>query len=91
MTTAPISSGNRTPDVGEESVRVALEASQSFEWPDPEPLSHDIATPAEYPLDALPSPIQDAAKEVARFAKVPAASPAVVGISVVATALGTSV
>lgn len=60
-------------------------------WPNPLPLP-TLGEPgdgaADYPLDVLPAALRIAAAEVARFAKVPAASPAVVGLSVIATAIG---
>ena len=66
----------------------AREHDYKPEWPEPEPLVVTADPPAEYPLQALPSTLLDAAQEVARFVKVPVASPAVVGLSVAATAAG---
>jgi len=40
-----------------------------------------------YDLDLLPDSLKRAAKEVGRFAKVPVASPAIVGLSCIATAI----
>lgn len=57
-------------------------------WPDPHPLSGTDEEPRPYPLEALPSVLRDAAQEVARFVKVPVASPAVIGLSVAALAIG---
>lgn len=71
--------------------RVEAERDIGADWPDalPLPQSGDIGDgAADYPLDALPAALRAAAAEVARFAKVPAASPAVVGLSVIATAIG---
>ena len=39
-------------------------------------------------MEFLPESIARAAREVARFAKVPVASPAIIGLSCVATAIG---
>ena len=66
----------------------AREHDYEPEWPEPEPLAVTADPPAEYPLQALPPTLHYAAQEVARFAKVPVASPAVVGLSVAATAVG---
>lgn len=59
------------------------------DWPDikplPKPGSEDRA---EYPFEALPLSLQTAAKEVARFTKTPIESPAMIGISVLAAAIG---
>ncbi|MEO5363491.1 MAG: DUF3987 domain-containing protein, partial [Magnetococcus sp. DMHC-8] len=57
-------------------------------WPDPTPISQGYEEPRPYPLDALPSVLRDAAYEVARFVKVPVASPAVIGLSVAALSIG---
>lgn len=82
-------SANRHPATpGEDVIRASLTSSRSIKWPDPEPLTQAVNKPADYPIDALPAIIRDAAEEVARFVKVPVVSPAVVGVSVVATALG---
>jgi len=61
----------------------------SFEWKEPVPLpnSHKT-TESDYDLELLPKAIKDAAKEIARFSKVPVASPAIVGLSCVAVAIG---
>ena len=60
------------------------------EWRFPQPLpSRDAAGDHQgYNLDDLPVPIARAAREVARFAKVPVMSPAIIGLSCVATAIG---
>lgn len=79
----------------DEVVRIAASISryspepngQEPDWRDPEPLAVATEPPADYPLEALPPTLQRAAQEVARFAKVPVASPAVIGLSVAATAL----
>ncbi|MBF0190246.1 MAG: DUF3987 domain-containing protein [Magnetococcales bacterium] len=57
-------------------------------WPEPTPIAHVQEEPRPYPLDALPDVLRDAAREVARFVKVPVASPAVIGLSVAALAIG---
>lgn len=57
-------------------------------WAEPEPLGVTAEQPEDYPLNALPAALLDAAREVSRFNKVPVVSPAVVGISVAATAIG---
>ena len=60
------------------------------EWRYPQPLpSRDAAGDHQgYNLDDLPVPIARAAREVARFAKVPVMSPAIIGLSCIATAIG---
>jgi hypothetical protein len=58
------------------------------EWPDPKPVTVNTEEWEPYPLEALPDSILRAAAEVARFAKVPVISPAVIGLSVIATAIG---
>ena len=61
----------------------------SFEWQQPTPLPNSYkSTEIDYDLELLPKAIKDAAEEVARFAKVPIASPAIVGLSCVAVAIG---
>ena len=63
---------------------------QEDEWPDiillPE--RGDMGEAQPYRLDLLPSAIQKAAGEVSRFSMVPEASPAVIGLSVLAAAVG---
>nr|VFJ42642.1 MAG: hypothetical protein BECKFM1743A_GA0114220_1000122 [Candidatus Kentron sp. FM]VFJ43372.1 MAG: hypothetical protein BECKFM1743C_GA0114222_1000122 [Candidatus Kentron sp. FM]VFK05517.1 MAG: hypothetical protein BECKFM1743B_GA0114221_1000122 [Candidatus Kentron sp. FM] len=59
-------------------------SATGMEWPDPEPLSNQLEKPSPYPLEVLPECLRRCAEEVARFAKVPAVSPAVVGLSVAA-------
>ncbi|MBF0152091.1 MAG: DUF3987 domain-containing protein, partial [Magnetococcales bacterium] len=67
----------------------AIGAQQGdHDWPEPLPLSNTMETPQPYPLDALPEVLRNAAREVARFVKVPVASPAVIGLSVAALAIG---
>jgi len=63
---------------------------QEDEWPDiiPLPERGDMGEAQPYRLDLLPSAIQKAAGEVARFSMVPEASPAVIGLSVLAAAIG---
>jgi len=59
-------------------------------WKAPVPLPDcygDIGR-CEYEIKNLPAPIRKAAEEVARFAKVPVASPATIGLSCIATAIG---
>jgi len=57
-------------------------------WSQPIPLpGFESAHTNGYNLDLLPNPLKLAAKEVERFAKVPAASPAIVGLSCIATAI----
>ena len=61
----------------------------SFKWKQPTPLPNSYKpTEIDYDLELLPKAIKDAAEEVARFAKVPIASPAIVGLSCVAVAIG---
>ena len=43
------------------------------EWPDPEPLDIDEGTPAEFPLDALPLMMREAAADIVKATKCPAA------------------
>ncbi len=61
---------------------------QQTDWLNPEPLPPRYAAGQIYDLDYLPVAIARAAGEVARFAKVPAASPAIIGLACVATAIG---
>jgi len=61
----------------------------SYEWPKPIPLPNSYkVTETDYNLELLPKAIKNAAEEIARFAKVPIASPAIVGLSCVAVAIG---
>jgi hypothetical protein len=61
----------------------------SFEWKKPIPFPNSYKTTKnDYDLELLPRVIKDAAKEVARFSKVPIASPALTGLSCVAVAIG---
>lgn len=59
-------------------------------WPAPRPLPErgDMGEAAAFPLDLLPAPLRDAAREVSRFCKAPEASAALVGIGCLATAIG---
>lgn len=68
----------------------ARAAKAANEWPEivPLPTPGDLATASDYPLAPLSEAIKRAAGEVARFVKVPVASPAVVALSVLAVALG---
>lgn len=63
---------------------------KAFEWPEMIPLPEQGATgqAADYDLELLPEAIREAAAEVARFVKVPVMSPAVAGLSCIATAIG---
>ncbi len=60
------------------------------DWPEPEPLPTrgDIGVAPPFPTAELPTAIQQAARESARFNKVPPASPALVGLSALATCIG---
>jgi hypothetical protein len=60
------------------------------EWREIVPLPErgDLGEAAPFPVEILPAAIRDACLEVARFDKVPAASPAIVGLSCLATAIG---
>ncbi|MCF7993451.1 MAG: hypothetical protein K9L88_01235, partial [Chromatiaceae bacterium] len=59
-------------------------------WPEPQPIPArgEIGDAAPFPLTLLPTALQAAVREVARFNKVPEASPALVGIGTLATAIG---
>ena len=59
-------------------------------WPDPRPLPRrgDQGQAMPFPLDLLPEGVQRAAREVGRFVKVPPAAPALVGLAVLAVAIG---
>ena len=60
----------------------------SYKWSSPVPLPGlDGKHKDNYDLDLLPDSLKRASKEVARFAKVPVASPAIVGLSCIATAI----
>ena len=60
----------------------------SYEWTPPKPLpSLNNNCKEDYNLKLLPKALKLAAEEVARFAKVPVASPAIVGLSCIATAI----
>ncbi|KAA6184242.1 DUF3987 domain-containing protein [Thiohalocapsa marina] len=62
----------------------------STDWPDPEPVPErgDLGTVPPFPLTLLPSALQTAVREVARFNKVAEASAALIGIGTLATAIG---
>ncbi|MBL1321299.1 MAG: DUF3987 domain-containing protein [Methylophaga sp.] len=59
-------------------------------WPTPKPLPDITASDDAkgFPFDGLPPIIQQAAREIERFSKVPAMAPAISGLGVLATALG---
>jgi len=59
-------------------------------WPIPKTLPDITASgdAKDFPFDALPPSLMQAAEEVARFSKVPLMAPAVSGLGVLATALG---
>jgi hypothetical protein len=69
---------------------VIVISSPIDEWPEiiPLPERGDMGEAEPYRLDLLPEAIQKAAREVSRFSMVPAASPAVIGLSVLAAAIG---
>jgi len=60
------------------------------DWPEPQPIPArgDIGESAPFPLTLLPPALQSAVREVARFNKIPEASPALVGIGTLAAAIG---
>ncbi|MEO5346518.1 MAG: DUF3987 domain-containing protein [Magnetococcus sp. YQC-9] len=64
------------------------QTSRDASWPEPMPITTLQEEPRHYPLEALPEVLRHAAEEVARFVKVPVASPAVIGLSVAALAIG---
>ncbi len=61
-----------------------------IKWPEIIPLSdqHNVKDREDYPLHLLPTALRTASAEAARFHAVPEESPAAVGISVLATAIG---
>ncbi|MBF0098690.1 MAG: DUF3987 domain-containing protein [Magnetococcales bacterium] len=63
-------------------------ASESTDWPVINTDSGGRTKRVEFPIDALPSALRNAAEEVARFTKSDVVSAAVVGLSVAATAIG---
>lgn len=65
-------------------------AAQAFSdsMPTPLPVRGNTGSEQGYQLDLLPEAVRTAAAEIARFAKVPEVSPAVVGLSCIATAIG---
>jgi len=74
----------------DEGYREAIFKEAEFtEWPEPLALPETATTgAAPYPLAALPAPLQFAVAEVARFVKVPAASPAIIAQAILALAIG---
>ncbi len=60
------------------------------DWPDPRPLPRrgELGAADPFPLEHLPPALQAAAAEVSRFVDVDVASPALVGIGALATAIG---
>lgn len=80
---------------GHDAVRAAFESIADVgemcpndEWPEPKTIDGIVDEPLPYPVDALPDVVWQAAVEVARFAKVPEVSPAVIGLSVAAASIG---
>lgn len=71
-------------------VRTAIQKAKPVveEWPDPVMPTPDGEQAEAYPIHVLPEALRQAALEVARFVKVPVASPAVIGLSVAAIAIG---
>jgi hypothetical protein len=65
------------------------ESGLAREWPEiiPLPKRGELDFQDDYPLSILPSVLQVAAAEAARFHKVPLASPAIAGLSVLAAAI----
>lgn len=59
-------------------------------WPTPKPLPDITASgdAKDFPYEALPPALFQAAEEVARFAKVPLMAPAISGLGVLAVAIG---
>lgn len=68
----------------------ALLARLPDPWPEPRPLPRrgDMDQPREFPIALLPDVVQCAAAEVGRFVKAPPAAAAIVGLSVLAVAIG---
>jgi hypothetical protein len=60
------------------------------DWPEPQPIPArgDIGDSTPFPLPHLPPALLSAVREVARFNKIPEASPALVGIGTLAAAIG---
>jgi putative DNA primase/helicase len=69
---------------------VTFEGDIANGWPEiiPLPERGDMGEAEPYRIDLLPEAIQKAAREVSRFSMVPATSPAVIGLSVLAAAIG---
>ena len=61
---------------------LGMEKKPGDDWPEITPLPDrgDMGHGRPYRLDLLPAAIREAADEVARFSKVPEASPAVIGL-----------
>jgi len=63
--------------------------SMSIEWIEPTPLPNtDKQVSQDYDLEILPATIKNVAQEISRYSKVPISSPAIVGLSCVAVAIG---
>jgi len=63
--------------------------STTNEWVKPTPLPNtDKQVSHDYDLELLPIVIKNIAQEVSRYSKVPVASPAIVGLSCIAVAIG---
>jgi hypothetical protein len=56
--------------------------------PRPIPARGDVGAAVPFPLTLLPPALQSAVRAVARFNKIPEASPALVGVGTLATAIG---
>ncbi|SDX47148.1 DUF3987 domain-containing protein [Thiocapsa roseopersicina] len=78
------------PHIGPDTATPPATTPSPDAWPAPRPLPErgDMAEAAAFPLDLLPAPLRDAAREVSRFCKAPEASAALVGIGALATAIG---
>ncbi|RLE45587.1 hypothetical protein DRJ25_05450, partial [Candidatus Woesearchaeota archaeon] len=68
----------------------AVQNGTIIPWPEmvPLPEAGDTGQAADYDQELLPEAIREAAAEIARFVKVPIMSPAVAGLSCIATAIG---
>lgn len=75
---------------GDNRLFPAVQNGTILPWPEivPLPEAGNTGKAADYDLELLPGAIRDTAGEVARFAKVPVVSPAIVGLSVIAAAIG---
>jgi hypothetical protein len=69
---------------------LAVGKQSASDWPEPQPIPArgDLAEATPFALTLLPPALQSAVREVARFNKIPEASPALVGIGTLATAIG---